>query len=141
MPNRFSDYIALVGAVDPAAAGTGTSTCDTIDMSLFDEVTFIVKTGSVLATGTVDFTVLSVTATGTITTSVTDITQLSGTADSNKQVIVTVDAASLSGRYVTATIKRGTANSIVDVTALARRARYKPAYEDDLASVDEIVNA
>lgn len=140
MPNRFSDDLALVSQIDPTDAATGTQTADVVDMSLFDEITFIVQVGTVAATGTVDFTVLSGTATGTVTTSVTDITQLTA-GDDNKQVIVTVDAASLSGRYVAATIKKGTANSTVSVTGLARRARYKPAWEDDLASVDEIVNA
>lgn len=140
MSGRFSDELAIVAAIDPAAAATGTSTSDVIDLKLWGEVTFILQTGSVLTNGTVDMTVNSGTASGTVTTSVTDITQLIHVADSNKQVIVTVDEEQISGRYVNAVVKQGTANSIVSLVALARRARFKPAVDNDLASVDEIVN-
>lgn len=140
MPNLFSDDIAIVATIDPTGAATGTVTSDVIDMKNWDEVTFVVMTGTVLSTGTVDFTVFSGVVSGTVTTSVTDITQLTET-DDNKQVIVTVDAASLSGRYVKGVLKAGTANSACAVAAFGRRARYKPAYGSDLASVDEIINA
>ena len=139
MADRFSDELAVVAAIDPTTAGTGTSTSDTIDLELWGEVTFILSVGTVASTGTVDMTVNSGTATGTITTSVTDITQFTLT-DDNVQAIVTVDDSKVSGRYLNATVKRGAANSNVSLIALARKARYKPASDNDLASVDEIVN-
>jgi len=140
MSRRFSDELAIIASIPPAAAGTGTSTAEGIDLQRGGEVTFILQTGSVLTNGTVDMTVNSGTASGTVTTSVTDITQLIHVADSNKEVIVTVDEEQVSGRYLNATVKQGTANSIVSLVALARRARFKPAADNDLASVDEIVN-
>lgn len=138
---RFSEKYAIVGTIDPTGDATGTSTTDVIDLFDADEVVFLLMTETVAATGTVDFTVYSGTATGTVTTSVTAITQLTA-ADDDKQVIVEVDARSLTDghRYVKGVLAQGTANSECAVIALARQT-YRPANEHDLATVDEIVSA
>lgn len=136
---RFHEKYALVATIDPTGDATGTSTSDTIDMIDVSEVVFVLMTETVAATGTVDLTVQSGTATGTITTSVTAITQLTA-ADDDKQVIVSVlaDALGEGHRYVNAKLEQGTANSECAVVAFAKQ-KYAPANEHDLASVDEIV--
>jgi len=138
---RFTEKYALVATIDPTGDATGTSTTDTIDCIDVNEIVFVVMTETVAASGTVDFTVNSGTATGTITTSVTAITQLVA-ADDNKQVLVSVLADNLGAghRYVAGVLAQGTANSECAVVAFAKQ-KYRPANEHDLATVDEIVIA
>jgi hypothetical protein len=140
MTRNFSDELAVVATIDPVAAATGTSTSDVIDLKLWGEVTFILQTGTMVTASTVDFTVNSGTASGTVTTSVTDTTQITAVAGTGKQAIVTVDDSKVSGRYINGVLKLGGGNSIASVIALAKRGRYNPAYDNDLASVSEIVN-
>ena len=137
---RFTDEYALVATIDPTGDTTGTSTSDVIDCLDVSEVVFVLMTETVAATGTVDLTVQSGTATGTVTTSVTAITQLTA-SDDDKQVIVSVltDNLGAGHRYVNAKLAQGTANSEVAVLGFAKQ-KYAPANEHDLASVDEIKN-
>lgn len=138
---RLTELLSIEASIPALAAGTGTSTSDVIDMNEVHEVLWVISVGTVAATGTVDFTVNSGTASGTVTTSVTGITQLTAN-DDNKEVLVSVRSDSLTDghRYIAGVLARGTANSNASVVGLCRR-RYRPANEHDLASVDEIVNA
>ena len=54
---KVHEELAIVGTIDPQAAGQTTATTDVIDMQEFQKVAFIVSTGAVLATGTVNFVV------------------------------------------------------------------------------------
>jgi hypothetical protein len=144
MSNKPSESMAILATIDPQAAGTTTASTDAIDCRYPRFVTFLVSTGAVLATGTVDFIVREMTASTTGTTTVAGgvaaITQLVGTADSNKQVIVEVDTRKLGNRYIKGVLTTGTANGIGHVIALGSEMRYQPASDYDLASVDEIVS-
>jgi hypothetical protein len=135
---KLNEQLAVVATIDPSTSTT-TTTTDVIDMSRYDRVLFIVSIGTVA--GTTDFLVQSGTATGTVTTSVVSMVQWSATAD-NQQALIEVDASALGERhrYITGQIKTGGAN-LFSVVALGARARYKPASDDDLASVTQIVDA
>ncbi len=138
---RFTEEYAIVATIDPTGDVTGTTTSDTIDCAELTEVVFVLLLETVAATGTVDLTINSGTATGTITTSVTAITQLTN-ADDDKQVVVSVLVDNLTdgNRYLNAVLAQGTANSEAAVVAFGKR-NYSPANEHDLATVDEIINA
>ncbi len=138
---RFTEQYALVATIDPTGDATGTSTSDVIDCLDVTEVVFVLLLETVAATGTVDLTINSGTATGTVTTSVTAITQLTN-ADDDKQVIVSVltDNLTAGHRYLAASLAQGTANSEAALVAFAKQ-KYSPANEHDLATVDEIINA
>jgi molybdopterin-binding protein len=143
---RITEKSAIVALIDPAAAATGTSTSDVVDMKDFlGGVVFDLQTGSVLATGTVDMEIQEGTSTTSFNTAtaVVSITQLSGTADSNKVVRAEVPADKMTDgyRYLRAIVTQGTANSIVALQATGFNDPYGPASQDDLAAVDEIVVA
>ena len=144
MSERLSEALAVVGAIDPQVLSSTTKTTDVIDASKFDSVLFIVSVGAVTSSGTIDFTVYEGTASGTVTTSVTSITALDWT-DDNKQALVEIDTASLSGpnyRYIKGVLVADSATgagTYGGVIALGGKPRFHPASDDDLASVAEIV--
>ena len=145
---RLSEQLAVVATIDPEAYTTATTvTTDVFDMSVHHEAMFVIMTGTVAANTTLDFDVQESTATGagTVTaTAVASITQLTAGNDDD-QVIVTVRGEDMSDgyRYLRGVLTIGGVGGTADVgvVALADRARYKAASVNDLASVDEIVDA
>lgn len=140
------ENIALLGVVSPVSQGAGTVNTTVIDTSLFEKILFIVKTGVLGTSATVDFDVKAdSTSGGSFTTSVTGkaITQLVKATDDSKQVLVEVDANALRAqntnfRYLRGTVTVGTAASLVDVTVLGFSCTYCQASQFNLASVKEI---
>lgn len=143
----MSERLALVGAIDPQTVSVGTANTDVVDMSKIRRVIFVVAAGTLGASATLDFAVKGDTASGgSFSTTVTgkSITQLTKAgSDDNKQVIVEVtaeEAAAQGFRYLRGLLTIGTANSPACVIVMADGLRYSDASENDLASVDEIVN-
>lgn len=137
------EHFAVLGVINPVSTSTASNTT-VIDVSLFEKIVFLISVGTVTATGTVNFVVKGDTASGgSFTTTVTgkSITQLDST-DSNKQVIVEVDANALGAqgfRYVRGTLTAATAASVVNVIALGFGCTYGNANQFNLSTVDEIV--
>lgn len=143
---RLSEALAVVATIDPDAYGTGTQNTDVIDMRYHRRVIFIVMAGTLGSSATLDFAVKGDTASnGSFTDTITgkSITQLTdGGTDSDKQAIIEVtaeEAAAQGFRYLRGLATLGAATSDYGVVALAGHARYSPASEYDLATVDEIV--
>lgn len=150
--NLPSERVAVVSVIDPADRASGTTTGDAIDMSVHDQVMFIVMVGNIQKPNTIDFKVTeSATSGGTYTPisgkAITQLTQ-AGT-DHNKQAIINVSASELGagmrylkGRLYVAGVT-GTGNNAQSVLTLAFKSRYSSATTSttygDLASVDEIV--
>lgn len=147
-----SERVAVVSVIDPADRASGTTTGDAIDMSVHDEVMFIVMVGNIVKGDTIDFKVTeSATSNGTFTPisgkAITQLTQ-AGT-DHNKQAIINVRASDLTAGYrylkgrLYVTGVTGTGNNGSSVLTLAFKSRYSSATTSttygDLASVDEIV--
>lgn len=144
MPNKLpSEKCAVVGTVDPDVLTATTHDTDVIDMSLFEEVMFVVMAGTLGSSATFDFDVVSDSASGgSYTNTVKSITQLTDAgSDSDKQVVVNVRAEDLpdGDRYIKGTVTVATASSDGGVVAIGLNPRYGPASDNDLASVDEIV--
>jgi len=145
---RLSEQLAIVATIDPEAYTTATTvSSDMINMENHHEAMFVIMLGTVAASTTVDFDVLEATASATgtnTTTAVASITQL-GATDDDKQVVVTVRGEDMADgySYLKGVLTIGGVGGTVDLGAVAfgDRARYKPASVNDLASVDEIVNA
>lgn len=144
--SRLSERLAVVAAIDPDAYGTGAQESDIIDMSLHRRVLFFVMAGTLGTSATLDFKVEASANSNMSSASdltgkaITQLTQ-AGT-DSDKQAIVEVTAAEVrdaGARYIRGVLTIGTAGSDAGVLAVAGDARYQPASEYDLASVDEIV--
>ena len=146
-PNStFSERVAIAGAIDPdayTANATYGKLTDAIDMSKWGRVAFIVMVGDVEDTGTVDFKVTECATSGGTYTDLSGkaITQLT-TDDDDKQAVVEVSCDELGSgaRYLKGALKTATAASDAAVIALGLDAREEPASDNDLASVDEIVN-
>jgi len=140
---RLSEQLAVVATIDPDAYSAGAQNSDSIDMKNFRRVIFIVLAGDLGTDATLDFKVQE-SADGSSWSdlsgkAITQLTQAGG--DSNKQAIVEVAAEELSSgkRYVRGVMTIGTAASDAGMVALADTARYLPASDFDLSSVDEIV--
>jgi len=139
----FHEEWAIVATIDPIDANNADSSTDVIDMSKWEEVAFIVMLGVINASATFDFLVEESTTSGGSYTTISgkSITQLTGAgSDGAKQAIVVVKAEELSAgyRYIRGTMANSANSQLAAVLALGR-ARYQPASDDDLSSVDEIV--
>jgi hypothetical protein len=143
---RLSEALALVATIDPDAYGTGTQNTDVIDMKYHRRVIFVVMAGTLGSSAVLNFAVKADTASnGSFTTtlsgkSITPLTD-AGT-DSDKQAIVEVTAEEVAAegfRYLRGLATLTIATSDYGAVALASHARYSPASEFDLSTVDEIV--
>ncbi len=117
----------FVSSADDAAAGTSDVTPSArIDMQGWDGVLLIAKIGTIVATGTVDFTARSAS---------TDVAgaKLSLTAaltDADDDTLMILDLRDPDERYVDWIIERGTANSEVDaVIAIQYRGSSLPSVQ------------
>lgn len=144
--SKLSEKLAVVSVIDPDAYATGAQTGDWVDMSKFNRVMFIFLAGTLGSLATVDGKVQEATdSSGTGNQDITgkSITQLTeASTDDDKQAIIEVDAGDLSAGYdfVAPVMTVGAATSDAVCIGLAGVPRYHPASDDDLASVDEIVN-
>lgn len=144
MVAKPSEKVAVVGAVDPDANATGEFATDWISIAKFQQVMFVVMTGILVTTTTVDFKVQEAkTATGgsgqDLATGTLSITQLD-TDSNDSQVVVNVEAQDLSQNF---DFVRGVMTLTLDagdtaVLALGLLPRFAPASDNDLASVGEI---
>ena len=139
-----SEQWAVVGVIDPDANGAAAYDSDEVDMSLWSRIVAVVQTGTMASTSTVDFKLQDATSSGGSFSDISGkaITQLTeaGT-DSDKQAIINLrfDELQSDGRYVKAVMTVATAASDSSAILLGLP-RYYPASENDIASVDEIVN-
>ncbi len=145
MNQTGTEKFAVVATIDPDVYTAAAYNTDEVDMSLYESVSFIVMAGTLGASATVDFDVTSDSASGgSFATTVASITQLTQAgSDSDKQVVVNVRGQDLTDgqRYLRGELTVGTATSDAGVIAIGHNPKYGPASDNDLASVDEIVNA
>tara|TARA_R110002051_G_scaffold69334_1_gene124719 strand:- start:761 stop:1198 length:438 start_codon:yes stop_codon:yes gene_type:complete len=139
-----SEQWAVIGVVDPDANTAAQYLTAAIDMSLWSRIVAVVQAGTLGSSGTLDFKLTDASASGGSYTDITGkaITQLTqaGT-DADKQSIINLrfDELNDDARYVKAAMTVGTATS--DCSAIVMGLpRYYPASDNDLSSVDEIVN-
>lgn len=143
-----SELAAVCATIDPVSQAAGTVVSDYIDMGKFRKAMFILSVGALGASATVDAVVKQATdSSGTGAKNLTNslaITQLTKAgSDDNKQVVVCVDAAMLdvnaSFNHVALSVTVATAACLISVVGLGFDARWLPASDNDLSSVDEIV--
>lgn len=141
------ETVGVVATIDPDAYTAAAYTTDVIDMQNWREVVFIVQSGDLGASATLDFLVKGDTASGgSFSTTITGKTMTQYTqagTDSDKQTLVRVtaeEAAAQGFRYIRGTMTVGTATSDCGVIALGMGCRYQPVENFDLASVDEMVH-
>jgi hypothetical protein len=144
-----SELVGVIGAFDPVSQGAGTVVSDYADMTKFKKVMFVLSVGVLGASATVDAVVKQATdSSGTGSKNLSPsvaITQLTKAgSDDNKQVVINVDAEQLdvagNFSYVALSVTVGVAASLISVLVLGFEPRYGPASDNDISSVDEIVN-
>lgn len=147
----FSEEWAIAAVIDPDAYAPGTQLTGEVDMSYYEQLAVILLLGDRAAGVTVDLAIQSASTSGgsyaTITgksiTQIVDTSPLSGA--SNKQAIINLRAEEITSnnRYIKALLTLGAvspqANSDVSVVILGL-ARHRPAYDNDVSTVTEIVN-
>lgn len=138
----FHEQWAIVGVIDPVDANNADTSTTGIDMSKFDQVCFLVLAGAIAASGTFDVSIEESAAASSGFAAMSPakaMTQLDAN-DDNKQAMIHVLAEELSAgkRYIRATMANSAHAQVVAIVALGR-GKFKPASDDDLSSVDEIV--
>lgn len=154
-----SEVAAVVATIDPDVFAHGAQSSDYVDMGKFDQLMAILLLGDVPdTTSTIDFKLQQATTSGGA--GVKDITSKAITqiasgspAVGNKQAIINLRAEELDlangFRYVKAVATGTDSNSPADspvttieyaAVLLGFGARYGPAFDNDLATVAEIVN-
>lgn len=137
------EKFALVGTIDPATVANTEVFTDVVDMSKFHQVLATALLGN-MASETIDFKAYSCDSGGTNAAALKSATQLAAHASNNDnmQVIISVRAEDLqaSGKqYVKfGLVTGGATGGTCAVTVHATDARYTPASDNDLASVQQI---
>jgi len=147
-PNELaSEGVAIGATIDPDVLTATAFTSDWMSMADFENAMAIVMVGTLGSSATVDAKLLQATdASGTGSKDITGkaITQLTeaGT-DSDKQAIINCRSEELDLAndfdHIALWIDVNVASSDGAGILLGLNARYKPASDNDLASVDEIV--
>lgn len=144
----FSEDVAIVATVDPDVLTAATHTSDWVDMTMFQQIMAIVMVGTLGSSATVDAKLEQATdSSGTGAKDITSaaITQLTQAgSDDDKQAIINLNADQLDVAndftHVRLSITVATASSDGGGIVLGRKARYQPASDNDLSTVDEIVS-
>ena len=140
-----SESAAVVAVIDPDVTAASTVNSDGVDMSLYDNVSFILCAGTLGSNATLDMAVKSGSDNSTFGTTVKSSTQMTqaGTDASDKQAVVNISAQDLTegDRYVRAEVTVGTATSDVGMVAIGFNPKHAPASDNDLSSFDEILSS
>lgn len=145
---QLTESLGVVATIDPDVHTAAAYISDEIDMSKWTRVVFIVMTGTLGSSATVDFVVKGGAATnaGSHSTTVTgkSLTQITqaGTDGSDKQYLVEVSAEECAAQglnFIEGTMTVGTATSDAGCVAIGYRDDYSDVTAQDLASVTEIV--
>ncbi len=146
LPNSLpSEQAAVVGVIDPDAYAAATYLSAAIDMSKFESIQAIVAVGDFVATATLDAKLTSSATSGGSYTDVAGkaIAQMTAAGtDDNKQAVINCRASELPAghRFVKLSVTLGTAGADLGAVVLGHNPGHAPASDNDLASVDEIVN-
>lgn len=141
-----SQLAAIVGVIDPDAAGTGAQQTGWISMSDFQCIMAIVMAGTLGTAATLDAKLeqaQDASGTGAKDVAGSDITQLVKASDDDKQAIIECWAEDLDlandFTHVRLSMTVGAATSDCGAVVMGLNPRYGPASDYDLASVAEIV--
>ncbi len=139
-----SEKFAVVATIDPDVLTAATHTSDGVDMSLFESATAIAMVGTLGSSATVIAKVTSGSDNSTFGNTVKTATTLTQAgSDDDKQVVINVRGEDLTAgdRYIRLEMVVGTASSDGGGIVLGHNARYAPASDNDLSTVDEILNS
>lgn len=141
-----SEGMALVATIDPAENLVAATVSDYGDIGKFAAMLAVLQLGVIGAAATIDMKLVQATdAAGTGKKDITGkaIMQLVKATDDDKQALINVRAEDLDidndFSFVAIELTVGAAVSLSSAVLLGMGARYKPASDENLASVAEIV--
>lgn len=141
-----SEGVALIATIDPAENLVAATVSDYGDIGKFASMLALLQLGVIGAAATIDMKLVQATdASGTGKKDITGkaITQLVKATDDDKQAMINVRAEDLDidndFSFVAIELTVGAAISQSSCALLGFGARYKPASDENLASVAEIV--
>lgn len=134
------EELPVLATIDPASYSAGANNTDVIDMKNVRRVMFIIQTGVLGSSATLDFEIDGDTASGgSFSTKITgkSITQIVKASGDNVQSVIEVTAEEVAAqgfRYIRGKGTVGTAASIYGVVAIGGELTYRPASDYDLSS-------
>ena len=142
-----SERAAVAAVIDPDDASAAAYTSAYVSMSSFNQIMAVVQTGTLHGSGTVDFKLVQATdssATGSKDITGKAITQLVKASNDDDQAVINCRADELDVDngfdYVAMTMTVGGGACDTSAIMLGMAARYAPASDNDLDSVQEIVS-
>jgi hypothetical protein len=145
MDNLFSEDWAIVAVIDPDAYTVATQTSDEIDMTDWEQLAVVTMAGTLGASASIVTAVNdSATSGGSLTAISGKTTTIGGDSpttgsDSQRVIHVRSSEGNSNARYVKVTMQVTGATSDAGCIVFGK-GRHRPAYDNDLASVAEIVN-
>ena len=137
-----SENGSIIGIINPSDRVGTTANGTAIDLAKFHQAMFLLLVGNTDAT--VDFKLQEYASTSSGFTDISGKAVTTFTAtDDNKQAIINLDSSEMgsSKRYVRGVITAGSGTAcVVGMVALGFSPRFRPATDDDLASVSQVVS-
>lgn len=148
MTQFFSQGVGIAAnGIHSASQAASEQLTAAVDLSKWRQVMFLIDSGTLGASGTLDFQVKGSTASGGTYTAIpnTAITQCVVATDNNKYVIVSVrteavNALGLNYAFIKGSLLPGTAASNSAVIVLGEAGRFEPMANSNDATVKQIVN-
>ena len=149
MTQYFSQGVAIAAdGIHSASQSTAEKLTGAVDLSKWRQVMFVIDSGTLGTSGTLDFQVKGATAAAPSTYVAipsTAITQLVKASDDVKYAIVSVraeavNALGLNYAFIKGSLLPGTAAANSAVVVLGEATRYEPASNSDATQVAQIVN-
>jgi hypothetical protein len=148
MTEFFSQGAGIAAdGIHSASQSTSEKLTGAVDLSKWRQVMFIIDSGTLGASGTLDFQVKASTTSGGTYTAIpnTAITQLVVASNNNQYAIVSVKAESVSAlglsyAFIKGSLLPGTAAANSSVTVLGEAVRFEPVTDIDATTVAQIVN-
>ncbi|SIN70743.1 hypothetical protein SAMN05444166_0290 [Singulisphaera sp. GP187] len=144
----FTEAVAVAAdGIHSASQSAAEKLTGAVDLAKFRQVLFIIDSGTLGASGTLDFQVKgSATAAGTYTAIPnTSITTLVKATDDNKYAVVGITAEKVSALglnygFIKGSLLPGTAAANSAVVVLGELTRFEPASDSDATQVAQIVS-
>ena len=144
----LSEALAVAAdGIHSASQSTSEKLTAAIDLAKFRQVLFIVDSGTLGASGTLDFQVKGSTTSGGTYTAIsgTAITQLVKATDDSKYALVLVTAEKINAlglgyRFIKGSLLPGTAAANSAVIAIGALTRFEPAVDSDATTVAQVLS-
>lgn len=148
MTQYFSQGVAIAAdGIHSASQSTAEKLTGAVDLSKWRQVLFLIDTGTLGTSGTLDFAVQGATSAAGTYAAIpsTAITQLVKASGDNKYAIVSVKSESVSAlglnyTHIKGALLPGTAAANSAVIVLGEATRFEPASGSDATQVAQIVN-